>query len=68
MCREELRELFSLDTETSCSTADLLADFPDEAATTADVPLLRCLEAGKISFIYCTPPKANQATARAVAE
>lgn len=51
-CREELRELFRLDTNTACNTADLLPDFQDKISSMEDGPLLGSIEEGSISYVY----------------
>lgn len=55
VCREELRELFQLDTRTNCNTADLLPDFGDITQCLDDVPLLRSVKDGSVSHVYEAP-------------
>ena len=58
-CRDELRELFQLNTATRCSTADLLPDFRDISTSLEDVPLLRSIQEGSVSYVY-EPPKQQE--------
>ena len=58
-CREELRELFRLDTETACNTADLLPNFPNIISTLEDGPLLKAVESDLVSYIHSAPGRAD---------
>lgn len=50
--REELRELFSLESDTACSTAALLPNFHNVAASLEDGPLKSSLQTANITFVY----------------
>lgn len=52
LCREELKELFQLDTLTACSTAALLQGFCNEETSVLDTPLQRARETGVVSFVH----------------
>jgi len=58
--REELKELFRLDTKTACNTADLLADYPNCAGDLPEGPLSRVAAAGAVSHVYLNPAKAME--------
>ena len=61
MCRrKELRELFQLNTTTNCNTADLSSDFQDITPSLEDVPLLRSIQKGSVSFVYETPKQQEE--------
>lgn len=60
---DELRQLFSLRTDTPCDTRDVLvagsssgaSAFPDASPTCDDGPLRAALSAGLLSFLYSAP-------------
>ena len=67
--REELRRLFSLNLQTRCDTADLLAGgggsggvgssgaFSDDTGRCADGPLAAAVAAGLVSFVHLDPAR-----------
>jgi hypothetical protein len=60
-CREELKELFRLDTKTVCNTADLLADYPNCMGDLGGGPLGRIAGSGTtISHVYINPAKLTE--------
>jgi DNA repair and recombination protein RAD54B len=52
--RDELRQLFSVRTETRCDTADVLGanEFVDDSKTCADGPLAAAVAAGLVSYVH----------------
>lgn len=67
-CREELRELFSLDTETACGTHDLLREnFPSVGDHIEDSCLKIVVDQVQdqrnlVSFIHLNPNASSQLT------
>ncbi|KAL4538177.1 hypothetical protein Ndes2526B_g05342 [Nannochloris sp. 'desiccata'] len=52
--RDELKQLFSVRTETHCDTADVLGatEFADDSSTCADGPLAAAVTAGLVSYVH----------------
>jgi len=52
--RDELKQLFSVRTETRCDTADVLGatEFVDDSNTCADGPLAAAVTAGLVSYVH----------------
>jgi DNA repair and recombination protein RAD54B len=52
--RDELKQLFTVRTDTACDTADVLgaAEFVDDSSTCADGPLSAAVAAGLVSYVH----------------